>query len=295
MDFFGMFGNRKPTSQPGQSFDGKNIQRNILNNIATISGYVQSGFLKKVKDDLTNILLAIQALKNQRDVLNDYVQSTANQNITPTELKKELDALTAARDLEGDAFLKERQNLLQTIKELEAKNLELDKVNNELKKDKTSEPEYIATLRRRRDELDQNVVILENKIVKGQSEVLQNCSEMLNDINDKLEATVTLFKDYETTLNVIINQIKAELEVEEEVPVNTAAALNEVFNNQPPQQQQNNGAEETKENGPEPGPTGGKFFNKKGGYYYPTSSSSKRNKKSVGRRKKHKRTNKTRR
>ena len=294
MDFFGMFGNRKPTSQPGQSFDGKNIQRNILKNIETISGYVQSGFLKKVKDDLTNILLAIQALKKQRDTLNEFFQRTANQNITPTELKKELDALTAARDLEGDAFLKERQNLLQTIKELEAKNLELDKVNNELKKDKTSEPEYIATLRRRRDELDQNVVILENKIVKGQSEVLQNCSEMLNDINDKLEATVTLFNDYETTLNVIINQIKAELEVEEEVPVNTAAALNELFDNQQPQQS-SNGAEETKDNGPEPGPTGGKFFNKKGGYYYPTSSSSKRNKKSVGRRKKHKRTNKTRR
>ena len=114
---------------------------------------------------------------------------------------------------------------------------------------------------------------------------------MLNDINDKLEATVTLFNQYEIALNDIIDQIKNELAVEEQVPVNPATALGQLFSQQQPQQQQNNGAEETKENGP----TGGKFFNKKGGYYYPTSSSSKRNKKSVGRRKKHKRTNKTRR
>jgi len=281
-------GNRKQqpsVPQNGQSFNGKDIQNNILKNIATISGYVESGFLKRVKDDLTNILVAIQALKKQRDVLQNYVDTNANKNVTPTELKKKIEELASVTEKEQDEFRKEQARLLQIIKELEAANVELDKVNNQLK-NKSSDPEYINELTRKRDELGQNIVILENKIVKGQSEVLQNCSEMLNDINDKLEATVTLFNEYETALNVIITKIKDELAVEEQVSINVPAALEEMF---PPQQ--NNGAEETKENGP----TGGKFINKKGGYYYPTSSSSKRNKKSVGRRKKHKRTNKTRR
>jgi hypothetical protein len=233
-------------------------------------------------------LIAIQALKKQRDTLNKFVQSTANQNITPKELQQKLEKLTVIRDEEADELRKEQSKLLQTIKGLEAANVELDKVNNELKTNRSSEPGYNDELTQKRNELEQNVVILENEIVKGQAEVLQNCSEMLNDINAKLESTVALFNEYEIALNVIIDQIKNELAVEEQVPINVPAALKELFS-----PQQNNGAEETKENEP----TGGKFINKKGGYYYPTSTSSKRNKKSksVGRRKKHKRTNKTRR
>jgi len=326
--FFGkMFGNSQTTSQPGQSSNEDVLQDNILNNIGKISLYVSSGFLKTVKDDLNNILVAIQKLKRTHEEYKKSVELLQSNTFTAAAVQGRIDQMN---EING----KDEEELKTQLIDLKNQLDELTKKNDELKAVNSSPFINQSGLNQTRDGLLEQIAELNAEIKQTKNSILQPCIAKLNVINANLLKTVELFENYKNDLNTIINKIQDELGISQSNYSNSVPIPN--INGMPPPPSRpppvppskappvppsrpppvpqtlqsntlleeinsrranlkpiprNNGAEETKENGP----TGGKFFNKKGGYYYPTSSSSKRNKKSIGRRKKNKRTNKTRR
>ena len=207
------------------------LQGNILKNITSISGYVSDGFLKKVKNDLVGILDAIRNLKKDRDFYKKTSALANEKSITPTQVEARIEQMNEIHGDEMFKFNKDLANLRTQIIELDDANKKLKQVNDDLIKNKSSEPGYNDELTNERNYLQQEIDILKQSLQNQKGVVLQSCSEKLTVIDKKLSATVALFENYKNELDAIINQIQTELNIEE--PMSSAEALKTLFQPQP--------------------------------------------------------------
>jgi hypothetical protein len=216
---FNFFKKKPPT-------DDDVLQGNILKNITSISDYVSSGFLKKVKTDLMGILDAIRSLKKDRDFYKKTAEVANEKSITPTQVAQRIDQMNDIHGQEMDDFNKELVKLRNQIIELNDANAELKQVNDDLKKN----PGPNDDLKYERDALQQQIDILTPRVENQKGVVFQNCSEKLTVIDKKLSETVALFENYKNELDVIIRQIQTELDIEE----STSSANPQKYMFQPP-------------------------------------------------------------
>jgi hypothetical protein len=213
--------------------------------------------------------------------------------------------------LEDNGFITDVQKKLTVIqgqiREFKQTQTAVTIVSNELKSvnpDCTKALAELNALRKLISEKDANIAKLkqdiqdlqrsqtnnatQSEIIKKQNDCTKTCTDILRVINNRLITLVNKFNQSQQNINKLLDDISVALlspngpatdNISGVNPMNTRVDI------------PRNRADSTTDaiNVLEPTPV------TRGGYYYPTSSSSKRNKKSIGRRKKHKRTNKTRR
>ena len=258
--FSGIFSSKK-SNDDDTCAEIKNLSEAINANIGTIESFLgNNGFITDVQTKLTEIQSQIKNFKKTQTAVT----------IVSNELKSaDPDCTKALADL---------KTLQQSIGERDARIALL-----------------AQTLRDVRNAQNSNAS--QSEIIKKQNDCKQICTDILKDINGRLTILVGKFKNSQQTITQLLNSIStALLSTNGPATPDTISGVNPMNREREQDPDKNSfGMAPATDTGDVS--NGGSVFhkNKRGGYYYPTSTSSKRNKKSVGRRKKHKRTNKTRR
>lgn len=255
---FSLFGSKK-SNDDDTCAEIKNLSEAINANIGTIESFLgNNGFITDVQTKLTEIQSQIKNFKKTQTAVT----------IVSNELKSaDPDCTKALADL---------KTLQQSIGEKDARIALLVQAVRDLQK-------------------AQNSNAPQSVITKKQNDCKETCTDILKDINGRLTILVGKFKNSQQNITQLLNSIStALLTTNGPATPDTISGVNPMNREQYPDR--NSFGMDTATDTGEVS-NGGSIFhkNKRGGYYYPTSTSSKRNKKSVGRRKKHKRTNKTRR
>ena len=296
--------------------DIKNLSNLINANINTISGFIQdNGFLLQLQKDLANINISVKELKGSQNklLLVNTQLSRSNPNYDKISEALKTENNTEIQNLKNEIL---RLNQMQAQPTASSQQISTQKdickdvctailksINDRLTSVVGSFNAYQQTINGLIREINQTLSPAVRDISStvglgsGNNIEVSNLGNT-NPSGSSRNSSVSSLSDSGISANsedirssTSSNSIDSDLD------------LGRVYNNSSPSSNTTDGYNplisplggivQPRELGNSPAATFNQ--NKRGGYYYPTSSSSKRNKKSIGRRKKHKRTNKTRR